>query len=1084
MSVLRQANILGQQRLDVPHIRAVESSIAADFDLLAGTIMAGDKALIVKGFEIISPATAVGSPATDLQLLVANSVVMHPLASEHGTIFSVAADTAAETLSTTNVNVEGSFTAGQVNYVGLDLRRTADDSTADLVMFMDANTLIETPKSVPLARILAYKIIISTTDFASTPYILPVAKITTNSTNTVTVVEDARPMSFRLGSGGSVPNRYNAFPWVSGRQENTSGAVFTGGDKGIGSMKDWMDSVMTRLWEVGGGQYWYSPTADREMKMIFGQPVIIATGDNFQWTLGSQTLQWMSLQVSFGNSPVAYNTVIDGSAILADNQCLYVDVDRTALSNLTAVVADLTTLGSPTIPGSRFVIAWRRGAYMFIRDRMYEVGRTINVANTVIYGTVRLKYVATNPADPTVLAMQVNGAYVNIADGGNSAAFIGTGNGTGSGFFGTGGTSNGPGLYGVGGATNGAGVSGQGTGSGAGGTFTGGASGPGTYSFGQGNNPGGWFTGGASGGSGLVGTAGIGGFFSSGVSGNAAQTTNSYGGSFFGFTPQVNTQAGGVGVWIQGGTGGNQGTGGSNTNAGGLGGYVFGGNGASSTSTGGAGGAGLQILGGWGGSADSGLAAGGAGGRGATITGGAGGNTTTPVNAGTGGIGIFVTGGSGGTISGGTKGNGGHGIQVVGGEGGSTSGYGIIATGGASLNAVGGGGIDATGGNGPYGGIGGTFTGGVASSTASYGWGVVGTGGANSLSNGGPFPSVPQAGPTTGVVGLGGLGTMGGDGVQGFGRATNFPRSGGYFAGNFPTLTNIAGGIGAVAQGGSAGAGNANGGAGFLGTGGEGIGSGVGGVGGFFQGGTGAKGAHIKSGSGNADALLVEPLGNGRGIYVVMPSGGTGVGIEAVANGPVSSNPAYFNQVGSGYGVEFWHDGTGANPTAEFYGNGGNAVYAENSHSTVASIKINNFYGLNGKALEIAQGHLRFTHTNPISSHGFTNALTSKNVVKAWAWVQFGATKQIKAGFNVSNTVDANSAVGDIYFTNALSDNFCGAVVCSSGDYPEVSWAAQAVYTGGVTISARFHPNSAGAQTIIDLTGSAWLCCVIVYGAQ
>jgi hypothetical protein len=44
MSANRQLNLLGQWRLDVPHLRSIESSVAADFDLLAGSMLGGGQA--------------------------------------------------------------------------------------------------------------------------------------------------------------------------------------------------------------------------------------------------------------------------------------------------------------------------------------------------------------------------------------------------------------------------------------------------------------------------------------------------------------------------------------------------------------------------------------------------------------------------------------------------------------------------------------------------------------------------------------------------------------------------------------------------------------------------------------------------------------------------------------------------------------------------------------------------------------------------------------------------------------------------------------------------------------------------------
>lgn len=525
MGVLRQLNVLGQMRLDVPHLRSMESAIAADFDLGFGRVMAGDAALIVRGFTI-SMNGAIGNLATNLQLVTAGGTLLHALASEAGTLFSVADDAPLETLSVTNSRVVGGFTANTDNFIGIDLRRTADATTSDVVMFIDANTKLQTPKTIPLARTLDFRIVISTTDFAATPQICPVAKVTLNSSGLVTAIQDMRQMWLRLGRGGSSPNIAYAFPWTGGRSEGTSGTtIFTGGDKELTSDKDWRDAIMTRLWEIGGGQYWYSANADRDVKLLKGQPVLVATGDNFQWTLGSNTLQWASLSFTFANSVGIYNDVADGSNTLLDGQCLYVDLDRTTNrsggSALTPQVANLATLGTPVVPGSRYIIAWRKGNNVFIRDRDYEVGRTISVATTAAQGTVRLTETPGNISDPLVVPVDANGTVAHTATAGNSPAFQGTGIGSGPGVKGIGGGTDGIGVFGVGGVTNGIGVKGTGRGSGAGvvgdgsngtgvgGNFIGGGGSAGATAVGSGSAAGFDGTGGNTNGIGVKGTGGI-----------------------------------------------------------------------------------------------------------------------------------------------------------------------------------------------------------------------------------------------------------------------------------------------------------------------------------------------------------------------------------------------------------------------------------------------------------------------------------------------------------------------------------------------------------------------------------------------
>jgi hypothetical protein len=440
MSVARQANILGQQRVDVPHIRAIESSVAADFDLLAGQIMAGKNPLVISGFKLIS--VSAGTPTSSLQIEVAGSVILHPEASENGTIFQVPADRAPETLNAANARVQGGFTASAVNYIGIDLRRSADSTTADLVQFLDPNTNLEKPKTVPLGRTLDYFIVISTQDFSSTPGVAPLAKVTTDAFNNVAsvsaAIEDARNFQFRLGTGGTVTNAKNAYTWPGGRGETGLNTDFAVGDKVITSFKEWMDSVMTRLWELGGGEFWYSATADRNVKLVRTGSTF-TNGDWFEWD--STNLHWKNLTIVFDNSTGTYNDVKDqltdssGLTNLADGECIYVDLDRTQNrtggSALQPVKAQLTTLSYPTIPGSRMVLAWRKGSgsqCIMTRDAQFPVNASFVVATTVSAGVVQLDATATlSGSNPLVYTSGSRNIANKIAGLDGTRQVIGTG---------------------------------------------------------------------------------------------------------------------------------------------------------------------------------------------------------------------------------------------------------------------------------------------------------------------------------------------------------------------------------------------------------------------------------------------------------------------------------------------------------------------------------------------------------------------------------------------------------------------------------------------------------------------------------
>jgi hypothetical protein len=85
MASLGEVNWSGQQRADVPHLRMVESGVRGDLDALA-YMLVNEAPQIVKGFELFS--SPVGLEASLIAFKVASSKVLHPLASESGSIDS------------------------------------------------------------------------------------------------------------------------------------------------------------------------------------------------------------------------------------------------------------------------------------------------------------------------------------------------------------------------------------------------------------------------------------------------------------------------------------------------------------------------------------------------------------------------------------------------------------------------------------------------------------------------------------------------------------------------------------------------------------------------------------------------------------------------------------------------------------------------------------------------------------------------------------------------------------------------------------------------------------------------------------
>lgn len=427
-------------RLDAPHLRSIESGVCADFDLLAGRILAGDKPMVVQGFAISATLNASADTAT---VIVADSALLHNQASASGTILYIPEGTAAESLSVTNAKVSGSFSPGINNYIGLDLVRVAESSTADLVMFYNPDSNSDVPRTIPLGRMFEYRFVISNETFDTQPTILPLAIIETNSDNTIRTVTDARQMAFRLGSGGTIPNNQAIYSW-----SNRTESDFSGADKDISSFREWMEAMMTRTWELGGGEFWYSPTADRNVNLVWHGSPFTGTNENFSWD--GENLLWQGLRFVFDNSTATYNDIADqtspsaGLTDLVDGDCVYVDVDRSQnLTGTSALAVHKTTLDAVGIasnrPGSRYVFAWNQGGKVFTRNWRYALGQTFLPASTSRLGVVKTNVTPGDVNNPIAVALDMNNTTsigVTSTATGTALTLVGTGIGldaTGSG---------------------------------------------------------------------------------------------------------------------------------------------------------------------------------------------------------------------------------------------------------------------------------------------------------------------------------------------------------------------------------------------------------------------------------------------------------------------------------------------------------------------------------------------------------------------------------------------------------------------------------------------------------------------------
>jgi len=443
MAVGRQLNLQGQWRLDVAHLRSIESAVAYDFDVLAGHILGGKIGYIVNGFTLYNSAggTLIGASKANLRLATADGSVIHYNGDYNGSILMVPSTRAAESPV---------LTTGIVNYIGLNYVRAADASTSDIVQFLNTsvNPPVEVARSTPLAQTLNYTIVVSPNNFATQgATIVPIAKVTVDGGSLITAVVDARRMYLRLNQGGDATSAA-AYTWGSRTVENMGS--FTGGDKDFGHERNWKTAMMTRIWEIAGGLQWYSDTTDRNTKLTYGPvaptysaivaydigDVVIETStayyciqagtgktpsgfpaywtsftepvDNFVWN--GTLLKWCSLTLQFatntdGTGVATYNKIKgdpNTGQALSDGQALYVDAIRgTEGALILPGIAAMNALGTPTTtPGARYILAWRRGTTVYTRDRAYEVGRNYTIASTSTSGVVRTATTSYAPTTP------------------------------------------------------------------------------------------------------------------------------------------------------------------------------------------------------------------------------------------------------------------------------------------------------------------------------------------------------------------------------------------------------------------------------------------------------------------------------------------------------------------------------------------------------------------------------------------------------------------------------------------------------------------------------------------------------------
>lgn len=342
MAVLGRLLVSSGERIDLPDLLSIDSYSAGDWQYFMKTMVGEDSPYIIKGFDVINPAGAIGTQSCSIN--IASSAMYYPGSSAGSFFYGLpSGDPNAQPLVP-------ELRKSATNYVYLTF--TTNNTSADTRAFWDPNANggigSEFTQEINTESVIQVQVNVSTSSFPDNT--VPVAIIVVGA-STISSIEDARPLMYRLGSGGISPNPSNRFSWAAlptnayERVEppvtiTSAGGInpFQGADKNITSLKQWMDAIMSKIAELGGTQYWYNDTSTFTMVNVFHDALTTTFKSKGQYLHSSATAGQLSftedVQIISASDPRVY-IIRSGSLTLANEQVGYLPLVRNQPINAT-----------------------------------------------------------------------------------------------------------------------------------------------------------------------------------------------------------------------------------------------------------------------------------------------------------------------------------------------------------------------------------------------------------------------------------------------------------------------------------------------------------------------------------------------------------------------------------------------------------------------------------------------------------------------------------------------------------------------------------------------------------------------------
>lgn len=340
MAVLGRVLFSSAERVDLVDLLGIDSYTIGDFKFLLKSLVGDDKPFILKGFEVLDPAGAIGSANISVQ--VADSVAYFPGSSAGPFFFGLPE---GNTLSQPLVP-ELRKNATNFVYLTLSTSDTAKDSRALFDPDANGGDGAEFVQDINTESVLIAEINVSVSSFPANT--IPVCKVVVGATSIISI-QDSRDLLFRLGSGGLSPDPLSRFSFRSepsstyARTEtpttiNSVGQPnpFRGADKNIRTWKEWMDVVMTKLAELGGTTYWYQNSNGISNITLFKDALATAVKSkgNWQHDLNTEGLLTWTEDIHLKNALSQFDVIIRaGNKTLPNENVMYIELVRDAAPN-------------------------------------------------------------------------------------------------------------------------------------------------------------------------------------------------------------------------------------------------------------------------------------------------------------------------------------------------------------------------------------------------------------------------------------------------------------------------------------------------------------------------------------------------------------------------------------------------------------------------------------------------------------------------------------------------------------------------------------------------------------------------------